>query len=547
MPGNLFKASPHAPRSIPLPEDVHCPTEGAAIMVTQRSLSAMLTLLALVACASLPPEANREPTHTITNTENTRLGIAFRPQAEAHPGQDAFHLLWNPVDALDARVLIADRADRSLDLQYYIWHDDLTGHALANAVMRAADRGVRVRVLLDDLGTNADDQKLLEISSHPNIEIRLFNPVASRTFKKIGAALEFSRVDRRMHNKAMIADNQVAIVGGRNIGDEYFGASSMLDFGDLDVVMHGPVVTDVSTEFDTFWNSLYAYPIEALVGHEASPDGLDRQREQLREHARAAEHTPYVTAAKQRLVQIIHAQGTELSWGHATVLYDEPSKIAHAPNDSAGYLMPRLRALALQPEHELLIVSPYFVPGKDGVERLRALTARGVRVTVLTNSLASTDVAAVQAGYQRYRRDLVEAGVRLYERRPFADASIPKQVIFGTSRASLHAKTYVFDRKSIFIGSMNLDPRSLKLNTEIGAYCESPAVASEVATDLESKLDRIAWRVEISKDAAGSGRIIWIQTDADGTKTELDEEPGVSTARRMEVWLLGLLPIESQL
>ncbi|KDB06413.1 Phospholipase D-like domain containing protein [Burkholderia sp. lig30] len=516
-------------------------------MVTLRSLGAMLALLALVACASLPPLADRETTHAIADTDNTRLAIAFRPRAAAHPGQDAFHLLRDPVDALDARVLLADRADRSLDLQYYIWHDDLTGHALADAVIRAADRGVRVRALLDDLGTNADDRKLLEISAHPNIEIRLFNPVAARTFKKIGAALEFARVNRRMHNKAMIADNQAAIIGGRNIGDEYFGASSMLEFGDLDVVVHGPVVTDISTEFDTFWNSPYAYPVNTLVGHDAPPGGLDEERGRLRDSLRAMEDNPYVLLAKQRLDQIVHGQGTELSWGHATVLYDDPSKIAHAPDDSEGHLMPQLRALALQPQHELLIVSPYFVPGEDGVERLRKLTARGVRVTVLTNSLASTDVAAVHAGYRRYRRDLVEAGVRLYERRPSGDKSISKQVLFGSSRASLHAKTYVFDRKSIFIGSMNLDPRSLKLNTEIGVYCESPAIAADVASDLDSRFDQIAWRVELRADPAGTRRLKWIQTAADGTTTEFDAEPDVSAARRMEIWFLGLLPIESQL
>lgn len=217
-------------------------------MTMLRSWGAILSSLALVACASLPPQADRAPTHAFTDTDDTRLGAAFRQQAGTHPGQDAFHLLTDPVDALDARVLLADRADRSLDLQYYIWHDDLTGHELADAVIRAADRGVRVRALLDDLGTNADDRKLLEISAHPNIEIRLFNPVATRRFKKLGTVFEFSRVNRRMHNKAMIADNQAAIVGGRNIGDEYFGASSMLEFGDLDVVVHGPVVKDISTE-----------------------------------------------------------------------------------------------------------------------------------------------------------------------------------------------------------------------------------------------------------------------------------------------------------
>ncbi|HDR9002715.1 TPA: phospholipase D family protein [Burkholderia vietnamiensis] len=516
-------------------------------MTMLRSWGAILSLLMLAACASLPPQVDRTPTHAYTDTGNTRLGVAFRAQAATHPGQDAFHLLSDPVDALDARVLLADRADRSLDLQYYIWHDDLTGHALADAIIRAADRGVRVRVLLDDLGTNADDRKLLEISSHPHIEIRLFNPVATREFKKIGTVLEFSRVNRRMHNKAMIADNQAAIIGGRNIGDEYFGASSMLEFGDLDVVVHGRVVNDISTEFDTFWNSPYAYSVGALVGHDATPGSLDRERERLRDYLRAMEDNPYVLEARERLDRIVHGEGTELSWGRATVLYDDPAKIARAPNDSEGHLLPQLRALALRPEHDLLIVSPYLVPGAAMIERLRALTARGVRVTILTNSLASTDVAAVHAGYRRYRRELVEAGVRLYERRPSGDKSISKRLIIGSSRASLHAKTYVFDRKSVFIGSMNLDPRSLRLNTEIGVYCESPALAAQVAADLEPRLDRIAWRVEATTDPSGTRRLEWIQTDEDGKVTEFDHEPEVSTARRVEVWFLGLFPIESQL
>ncbi|AFJ88380.1 Cardiolipin synthetase [Burkholderia sp. KJ006] len=538
-----------APRFIRQPEQTQTDfaRRRASIMTMLRSWGAILSLLMLAACASLPPQVDRTPTHAYTDTGNTRLGVAFRAQAAAHPGQDAFHLLSDPVDALDARVLLADRADRSLDLQYYIWHDDLTGHALADAIIRAADRGVRVRVLLDDLGTNADDRKLLEISSHPHIEIRLFNPVATREFKKIGTVLEFSRVNRRMHNKAMIADNQAAIIGGRNIGDEYFGASSMLEFGDLDVVVHGRVVNDISTEFDTFWNSPYAYSVGALVGHDATPGSLDRERERLRDYLRAMEDNPYVLEARERLDRIVHGEGTELSWGRATVLYDDPAKIARAPNDSEGHLLPQLRALALRPEHELLIVSPYLVPGAAMIERLRALTARGVRVTILTNSLASTDVAAVHAGYRRYRRELVEAGVRLYERRPSGDKSISKRLIIGSSRASLHAKTYVFDRKSVFIGSMNLDPRSLRLNTEIGVYCESPALAAQVAADLEPRLDRIAWRVEATTDPSGTRRLEWIQTDEDGKVTEFDHEPEVSTARRVEVWFLGLFPIESQL
>lgn len=307
------------------------------------------------------------------------------------------------------------------------------------------------------------------------------------------------------------------------------------------------MVNDISTEFDTFWNSPYAYSVGALVGHDATPGSLDRERERLRDYLRAMEDNPYVLEARERLDRIVHGEGTELSWGRATVLYDDPAKIARAPNDSEGHLLPQLRALALRPEHELLIVSPYLVPGAAMIERLRALTARGVRVTILTNSLASTDVAAVHAGYRRYRRELVEAGVRLYERRPSGDKSISKRLIIGSSRASLHAKTYVFDRKSVFIGSMNLDPRSLRLNTEIGVYCESPALAAQVAADLEPRLDRIAWRVEATTDPSGTPRLEWVQTDEDGKVTEFDHEPEVSTARRVEVWFLGLFPIESQL
>jgi putative cardiolipin synthase len=516
-------------------------------MTTLRGIITALALLVLSACVGLPPQAGRTETHAVTDTDSTRLGEAFAPQAEKHPGLSAFHLLPDGVDALLARIVLADAADRTLDLQYYIWHDDLTGRYLANAVLKAADRGVRVRILLDDLGTGADDRVLLAISSHPNIKIRLFNPVASRTFKKLGSALEFKRVNRRMHNKAMIADNQAAILGGRNIGDEYFGASSDIAFGDLDVLTFGPVVHHVSTAFDEFWNSDAAYPIENLTGRIAPPNALPAYREKLAAFVAAKQDTPYIAKASERLSETLQARDTDFSWGKATLLYDDPAKITHSPNDAQGHLLTQFKALAIEPKNEMLIVSPYFVPGKDGVAWMRSLTQRGVKVTVLTNSLAATDVAAVHAGYQRYRKDLLDAGVHLYELKPAADEDgDTKKSILGSSKASLHAKTYVFDRSSIFIGSMNLDPRSVTLNTEVGVYCESAAAAAQVVDGLEPKLDQIAWRLEERPDANGKSRIVWIDTRPDGTTAELDE-PGVSTMERIGIWFLGLLPIESQL
>jgi cardiolipin synthase C len=517
-------------------------------MTKLERLIAIALAFVLAACASLPPETNRPQTLALQDTQSTRLGVLFVPEEQKHPGLSAFHLLPDPTDAIVTRVVLADKAERSLDLQYYIWHDDLAGRELAAALLNAADRGVRVRVLLDDLGTNADDQLLLALSSHPNVKIRLFNPVASRHFKSLATALEFSRVDRRMHNKAMIADNEAAILGGRNIGDEYFGASSVVAFGDLDVLVHGPIVRKVSNAFDEFWNSGSSYSIEDLMGHPADPSALPAWRAKLDAYVKSEHDAPYVVQARQELDTVLAPGNTAFAWGKATLLYDDPSKVTRDPTDPQGHLMTRFAALNLKPTHEMLIISPYFVPGKEGVAWMSDLTAHGVRVTVLTNSLAATDVVAVNAGYQHYREALLAAGVHLYELKPVGSSTVKSQrKFFGSSRASLHAKTYVFDRQSVFIGSMNLDPRSNELNTEIGVLCDSPDIAGQVIDDLEPHLDQIAWRVELHTDANGKRRIVWIDTNANGTQTELDSEPDVSFMRRTSVWFLGILPIESQL
>jgi len=460
-----------------------------------------------------------------------------------------FRPLRSGVDALLARIVLAEAAERSLDVQYYIWHNDLTGRHFANAVLRAADRGVRVRILLDDVGVKPNDETLLSLDAHANIEIRLFNPVASRTFRALGMLGDFSRVNRRMHNKAFIADGQAAILGGRNIGDEYFEAPGEVAFGDLDVLTVGPGVADVAEAFDRFWNASMSIPVSALLGRKGETAGLDALRAQLAAFVEAQRDSPYIAGARTQLRELMAEGIAGYFWGKAHLLYDDPAKVSRAPEDTEGHLLPQFAKLGLRIDKQLLIVSPYFVPGEAGVAWLRGLVERGVRVTVLTNSLAATDVGAVHAGYKRYREALLDGGVSLYELKPDAVAQARgkrDKSHGGGSRASLHAKTFVFDRSAVFIGSLNLDPRSMRLNTEIGVVCESAPMAEELAGTLERNLDKIAWRLERSVDASGAPRIAWVETGPEGTRQRL-EEPEVSAWRKFSVWFLGLLPIESQL
>jgi putative cardiolipin synthase len=510
---------------------------------------AVAGLLLVSGCGGLPDYIERSESHALRDTETTRLGRTGQAMLKAHPGESGFRPLRNGVDALLLRMVLAEAAERSLDVQYYIWHGDLTGRFFADALLRAADRGVRVRIILDDVGAKANDENLLSLDAHPNIEIRLFNPVAWRSFRSLGMLTDFERLNRRMHNKSFIADNQRAILGGRNIGDEYFEAQSEVAFGDLDVMTVGPGVSDVSEAFDRYWNAPASIPISALLGRSGETANLNALRAELAAFVESQRDSPYATRARAQLVERMAAHTDGFYWGKAHLLYDDPAKISRAPEDTAGHLLPQVAGVGSQVQKELLIISPYFVPGDSGVAWLGGLVKRGVRVTVLTNSLAATDVGAVHAGYRHYREALLEAGVRLYEVKPgaieYERAQRGKGGISG-SRASLHAKTFVFDRRAVFIGSLNLDPRSVQLNTEIGLVCESAPLAEELAGTLEQKIDAVAWRLELIVDGSGSSRIVWVESGPEGIRQRTGE-PEVSAWRRFSVWFLGLLPIESQL
>lgn len=516
-------------------------------------LSSALALL-FSACASLPADVARTESKALSNTGDTRLGQGVAELTGTHPGQSGIRALPVANEAFAARILLARGAQRSLDLQYYIWHRDTTGQLLWEEIWRAAERGVRVRVLLDDANTGGQDDMLATLDAHPNIELRLFNPFANRGFRAGDFMRDFTRVNHRMHNKSFTADNQVAIVGGRNIGDEYFGANMEVGFQDLDVMAVGPVVREVSQEFDLFWNSASAYPGASLLPA-APPDGqaqlrtsweANRGRQEAREYVDATSRTPLVSQVMQGKL--------ELEWTTAHVLHDDPAKVLQPIDRTDLHMLPRLEAALGRPDNELDLVSPYFVPGKYGTAGLSALAGRGVKVRVLTNSLSATDVAPVHAGYAKYRKALLEAGITLYELKPGAAVPPPDKEsrphglpgsgsTGGGSAASLHAKTFAADRKRIFVGSFNLDPRSAQLNTEMGVVIDSPRLAGQLSSQLDSALPNAAYQVRLTPQ----GELEWTEQEADGKQTTFTSEPGTSGLRRLWVDFLKILPIESLL
>ena len=510
-------------------------------------------LLGLCGCASLPTDFEREvSSHMERDGEQSRIASYASPDVRKHPGESGFWLLGNGLDAFAARVLLAEAADRTIDVQYYLYQNDLTGRILTYYLLRAADRGVRVRLLLDDMATKGIDQPLATLDSHPNIEVRIVNPYANRSFRGLETLARFDAVTRRMHNKSFSVDNVMTIVGGRNVGDEYFGTHDDVNFGDLDVLAVGPAATEVGKQFDLYWNSKLAYPMQSLAG---SPGDLDALRRDLREYNDANIDSPYVQRARSSdLVRDFIGGTLDFQWGHALVFYDLPEKLATDPEDRSTHMGPKVLPQTLGAlKRDLLIFSPYFVPGEEGVMMLTDLEERGVQVRVLTNSLASTDVGLVHAGYAKHRKPLLQGGVEIFEFKPDVDTTQKGKFakLRGSSGASLHAKTSVFDREALFVGSANLDPRSGKLNTELGILFKSEPLAEGVSDWFDANKARVAYRVSLDRDRCADehqcdGRLRW--TDQEGDREVVyARDPQTSLLTRLFVSLVSLLPIDGQL
>ena len=508
---------------------------------TTFTLTLFLLTSLLTGCA-LPSLKDRSQSEAFSQeqTAGTRLGRAVGYEVENHPGLSGIAALQNPLDAFVARALLAEASDRSLDVQYYIWQDDITGKLLLYSLYRAAERGVRVRLLLDDNGIAGMDEWLSALNHHDNVEVRLFNPFVIRSSRALGFLTDFGRLNHRMHNKLMIADNAVALLGGRNIGDHYFDVSEESNYRDLDIAAVGPVVRDASSVFDYFWNKDWSVPVGASVNRTFGETDLEVARVKLEETI-DTEGYPYpfrqrVTAVRQSMSALTR----QLVWAPAFVVWDDPADFI--AGKSGGKILKALAGKVDGLKRELLMENAYFVPTQAGADKLKELSARGVKVRVLTNSLSSNDVVAVHAGYSKYRVELLEAGVELHEVR--ADSAKVQQTLFSTdSKAGLHTKAAVFDGASIFVGSFNLDPRSANLNTEIGLYVESTELARRLTAFLNEGVSlQNSYRLELDDN----GSILW-KSEENGEIVTFTSDPGSTLGQRFTTGIIATLPVEGQL
>lgn len=531
-------------------------------MLSRLPLVLVLLVIAVAnGCSSLPPGADFPKTLSaaLEHPEETRLGRRFEAAAREHKGNSGFRIIPAGADGFLLRMQMIDAAERTLDLQYFIFRGDVTGRLLTHAVLRAADRGVRVRILIDDGETEAGDAQITPLEAHRSIELRFFNPFAYRGHVTSLRAIEFmfkaARLDYRMHNKLLVVDNAVALIGGRNIGDQYFQIAPGSQFADEDVFAAGPIARRLSATFDEYWNSPLSIPARALTEENASPAALDEHRTELQEQDRQlkADGVDYVrrVASGEPFGGLLSGR-LPLVWAQAEVVCDSPEKKKVEKGAMIGDLMQRAVVGATRAvESELLLVTPYLIPGSEGMELLKELRARGVRVRVLTNSLESSTVLVAQAGYMHYRRPLLAAGVELYEVRSLlgdARGSGQTAAISRYGNYSLHAKMFVFDRRKVFIGSMNFDQRSMHLNTEIGLIIDSPALARQAAARFEAMVLPVnSYRLALRPNPApGAADLLW-HTREGGQDVTYDSEPARDDAQRAKANMLSVLPLDREL
>jgi putative cardiolipin synthase len=516
---------------------------------------ALATGLLVMGCSTARVDVPRPLTQAIAHPEETLLGRSAAAQLAATPGQSGFNLLVSGQEAFLARAALAEAAERTLDLQYYIVAQDASATLLLYRALRAAQRGVRVRLLIDDIYAVGRDFDLAALATHPNVQIRVFNPFTyrgpfglSRLFEWLG---DSDRLNRRMHNKLWIADNAVAVIGGRNLGDAYFNVGTDNDFADLDVLAAGPVVQAMSNSFDAYWNSASATPVGAFLDTPLGAEHLEQALTRMAANAERFRASEYAQALRDSGIgPLLRAGRFPLVPASASV-FDTgvPAPAAKGATDAARPVAVAIRQLVEGAQHEAMLISPYFIPSARGVDFLCGLVKRGVHVRVLTNSLASTDVPVVHAGYARYRPGLLACGVALHEMRPRAgQAGLSVRTRAGlSSGASLHAKAVMVDGRSVLIGSMNLDPRSRQSNSEIAVLIESPILARQIgALFEEATAPEQAFGVELSEPGDANAPLVWRGSE-NGEPVRYQREPLASWWRRLVAGLLGVLAPEELL
>ncbi len=468
-------------------------------------------------------------------THSTALGRAVSSWLRRESATAGVYRLDSGYDALGARIGLIDVAEETIDIQSYLIKDDVSGNLIALHLAGAADRGVRVRLLMDDALTDEVDSGLLSLDEHENIEVRVFNPFPRRRSRFISLLANFNILNRRMHNKAFTVDNQVTIVGGRNLADEYYQTGGETEFIDEDLLAVGAPVDEVSDGFDEFWNSPEAIPMEAfdsLVAHSHVNLSLHEARKLIADHRDSL----FLRNVHGELVDKLLAGTLELVSAGVEVVQDRPAKVRNLVRRRPSVTSEYLQRMVSSATQELIIISPYFVPQKQGVEFFSSLAKTGVRVIIVSNSLASTNHASVHAVYARYRKPLLQNGVELYELRPRLE-TMPID-----AKLTLHSKVATVDRKRLFVGSFNLDPRSLYINTEMGMAVDSAELAGNMAASILESLPETAYKLELSP----KGKLQWLLRTA-GVQEVITTEPQSSLWRRFRTKLMSLLPIEEQM
>ncbi len=520
--------------------------------------AALASALLLAGCATLPPglDAPKTESTALAHPETTSLGKRFEAQSRQHPGQSGFRLLVDGTNSFVLREEIAAKAERTLDVQYFLLQQDDTGKLLLQALLDAADRGVKVRLLLDDAEAFDRGSAIRPLAAHPNIQIRIFNPFVVRreftAFRWAEFAVGSRRLNYRMHNKLFIGDNAVAVTGGRNVGDAYFQASTDLELGDFDLAVVGPMVRALSQSFDVYWNDRLAVPAETLPLGKPSAADLERCRADLAAHRDKMGTSDYVRSLpKDDLLAGMLTGKVPLLWAKAALAYDTPDKAdADQGNQPRRLMWQRVAEAVEGTQRELILVSPYLVPGETEMALIRRLRARGVRVRILTNSLASTDMPIVHVGYMRSRIPLLEAGCELYEVRQLLGKPETAHGLIksgSSGQFGLHAKVFVIDGQRAFIGSMNFDQRSLDINTEIGIIIDSPQIAQAIAARFEAIAQPAnSYRLTLDPTTAGGPALQWV-TEVDGRTIRFNADPDVDAGKLALIRMLSVLPLDNLL
>lgn len=491
-------------------------------------------------CVSAPIDYPKTPSSVLSDTGNTALASASRSWRSADPESNGFYPLSQGMDALGARLELIDRAERSLDVQYFLIKPDAAGLVFGGKLLEAADRGVRVRFLLDDIFSTVDDSALIVLNEHPNIELRIFNPIARKGVGAFNYLGHFSLTNRRMHNKSFIADNQVAIVGGRNIAEEYFQLDTSGEFMDFDMLCAGPIAEEISGFFDTYWNHELAVPMDAFYDQTDRAE-VEKTRKRVEQEMQSTGQSTYARAINTDLIQRLFSGSLRPYTADARMIVDDPNKLLEKVSDEQKIVATEIVQAFEKAEHEILIFTPYFIPGKNGIQLFQELIDRGVRIVVLTNSLATNNHTSVHSSYSSYRKRLLKEGVELWEARVDAARKVQEDGSVEQENLTLHTKGIIIDRRFTFVGSLNLDPRSVDINTEMGVMIDSTDLATLLADRAEKRIPELAYRLQLDDN----NKISWHAT-IDGQEVVETKEPQTSAWRRFEAWFLKIAP-EKQL